>query len=62
MTVLVTGGAGTIGSNIARLLLTQGKSVVIFDRVAPPPDGKMLAGFGDKLKVEVGHIADTATV
>ena len=36
MTVLVTGAAGYIGSNIVRTLLEQGEEVVGFD-VAPPP-------------------------
>ena len=36
--VLVTGGAGFIGSNIAEALLAQGRQVVIFDDLST---GKM---------------------
>ena len=37
MSVLVTGAAGHIGSNIARTLLDQGEQVVGFDATPPPP-------------------------
>jgi nucleoside-diphosphate-sugar epimerase len=62
MSVLVTGGTGTIGSNVARLLLSKGKDVVVFDRAAPRPDNTILAGFGDKLSVEIGTITDLASL
>ena len=62
MSILITGGTGAIGSNVARLFLEAGKTVVIYDRVAPAPDNKILGGFGDKLITEVGNISDTASV
>src|SRR5215471_11243897 len=62
MTTMVTGGTGTIGSNVARLLMREGESVVLYDRVPPAPDNKVLAGFGDKLGAEVGNVADFASV
>jgi nucleoside-diphosphate-sugar epimerase len=37
MSVLVTGAAGHIGSNIVRTLLDQGEQVVGFDATPPPP-------------------------
>ncbi|MDA8060259.1 MAG: NAD-dependent epimerase/dehydratase family protein, partial [Nitrospiraceae bacterium] len=33
-TMLITGGAGFIGSNIARKLLAEGKTVAILDNLA----------------------------
>lgn len=62
MTTLITGGAGTIGSNAARMLMERGESVVVFDRVAPHPDNKILAGFGDRLHIEVGAVTDLGAI
>src|SRR6202011_520853 len=62
MSVLITGGVGAIGSNVARTLLTRGKKVVVYDRAPPAPDNKVLAGLGDNLQVEVGNITDLASL
>jgi nucleoside-diphosphate-sugar epimerase len=62
MSILVTGGTGAIGSNVAHMLMEAGKTVVLYDRVAPSPDNNILSGFGDKLIVEVGNIADGPSV
>ena len=62
MSILITGGTGAIGSNVARLFLEAGKTVVVYDRVAPHPDNKILGGFGDKLVVEVGNVTDGPSV
>jgi UDP-glucose 4-epimerase len=37
MSVLVTGAAGHIGSNIVRTLLSEGEQVIGYDAVLPPP-------------------------
>jgi nucleoside-diphosphate-sugar epimerase len=37
MSVLVTGAAGNIGSNIVRTLLSEGEQVIGYDAAAPPP-------------------------
>jgi nucleoside-diphosphate-sugar epimerase len=62
MTVLVTGGTGAIGSNVARLLITKGKKVVLYDRVPLSPANRVLAGFDGELKVEIGNITDMASL
>lgn len=62
MTVLVTGGTGAIGSNIARLLLDQGEEVVVFDRFPIRP-GRSVLQEGEKgLTVELGSITDMGTL
>ncbi|HVY20291.1 MAG TPA: NAD(P)-dependent oxidoreductase [Bauldia sp.] len=62
MTVLVTGGTGTIGSNVARQLIDQGRKVVVYDRVPPHPSNQVLAPVADKMTVEIGNITDLANV
>jgi hypothetical protein len=37
MSVLVTGAAGNIGSNIVRTLLSEGEQVIGYDTAPPPP-------------------------
>lgn len=59
MTVLVTGAAGHIGSNIARTLLEQGEQVIGFD-VAPPPPHSVLHPFVGKFPFVIGSILDLA--
>jgi UDP-glucose 4-epimerase len=62
MSIMITGGTGAIGSNVARVLLNVGKTVVLFDRMPPRPDNSILAGFGERLIVEIGDITDSASV
>lgn len=62
MTVLITGGVGAIGSNVARMLVERGETVVIFDRILPKPDNTIIGGFGDKIIAETGNVADLATM
>lgn len=62
MTVLITGGVGAIGSNVARGLMARGEKVVIFDRVEPRADNRILGDFKDMFEVETGTIADLATL
>src|SRR5262245_52719644 len=62
MTILVTGAAGTIGSNVARQLLDQGRKVVAYDRVPPAPGNKVYGSLIEKATVEVGNITDLANV
>ncbi len=57
MTVLVTGAAGYIGSNIVRTLLEQGEEVVGFD-VAPPPPFTVVDPLAGKFPFELGSVVD----
>ena len=47
--ILVTGGAGFIGLNIAEQLSARGEQVVLYDLSAPPPQfkWKVIAEEGD---------------
>jgi UDP-glucose 4-epimerase len=62
MSILITGGAGAIGSNVARRFLDAGKTIALLDRTPPHTDNSILHGFGERLVIEVGDITDTATV
>lgn len=62
MTVLVTGGTGAIGSNVARQLITAGHEVVIFDRVPLNPGHGVLGSLDKIPESEVGSVADLAVL
>jgi CDP-paratose 2-epimerase len=66
MTTLITGGAGFIGSNLARRLLTGGDEVRVLDSLARPGVEANLAAlrdeFGDRLEVTIADIRDAAAV
>ncbi|HKT47938.1 MAG TPA: NAD-dependent epimerase/dehydratase family protein [Candidatus Acidoferrales bacterium] len=58
--VLVTGGAGFIGSNLADRLLSSGTPVLIFDNLSRPGAEKNLEWLsqvhGDRLRVEISDV------
>lgn len=66
--VLITGGAGFIGSNLAHRLLRCGVPVTILDNLSRPGVRHNLdwlragPGGGDLLRVEVGDVRDPAAV
>jgi UDP-glucose 4-epimerase len=63
MTVLVTGGNGSVGSHVARQLLQGGDQVVIYDSAPIHPKNNALAEFDPhQLKVEFGNVDDLASV
>jgi len=58
--VLITGGLGFIGSNLARQPVEWGANVVLVDSLIPEYGGNMrnIAGFEDRLKVGIVDIRD----
>lgn len=61
MLVLVTGGAGFIGSHLVEALIAQGKHVRVFDNFS---SGRLenLSGVKDKIELIHGDISDLAAV
>lgn len=59
MNILLVGGTGFVGLNIAEALLGRGHAVTLFDRAAPPPVAqRAFAAHGDKLKIALGDVLD----
>lgn len=59
MPVMITGGSGFIGLNIATALLGKGETVVLYDLGPPPPAAEQhLRGVGAGLVVERGDARD----
>lgn len=64
--VLVTGGCGFVGTNLAHRLMTEGTPVCVFDNLSRPGVERNLEWLrkehGDLLRVRVSDIRDAATV
>ena len=62
--VLVTGGMGFIGSNLARQLVDLGADVLIVDSMIPDYGGNLfnLAGIEDRLRVNVGDVRNESVM
>lgn len=60
--VLITGGLGFIGSNLARRLVELGARVTILDALIPEYGGNRhnVAGLGAKIRVKIGDVRDRA--
>ena len=58
--VLITGGLGFIGSNLARVLVAQGARVTIVDSLIPQYGGNLfnIADIRDKLEVNICDVRD----
>lgn len=58
--VLITGGLGFIGSNLARRLVGLGASVTLVDSLIPEYGGNLfnIAGIEDKVKVNISDVRD----
>lgn len=60
--VVITGGAGFIGSNLADALLRRGRRVIIFDNLSRPGTEKnlrwLVSRHPKKLDVEIGDVRD----
>jgi UDP-glucose 4-epimerase len=63
MRILIFGGAGFVGINIAAVLLARGHAVTLFDRAGLAPDArKDFASCGDRLTAIQGDVTDRQTV
>ena len=65
MNVLITGGAGFIGSHLADALLTSGHTVRVFDNLDPQVHGKErhVPGYLDRnVEFRLGDIRDSVAV
>src|SRR2546423_15065002 len=63
MRILVFGGTGFVGLNIAAALLSRGHAVTLFDRAGLPPDArKDFASHGDRLTAIQGDVTDSQAV
>jgi UDP-glucose 4-epimerase len=62
--VLVTGGLGFIGSNLARELVAIGAHVTIVDALIPDYGGNLfnIDGVAERIRVEVADVRDAAAV
>jgi nucleoside-diphosphate-sugar epimerase len=61
MAVLITGGAGFVGLNVAELLLARGEDVVLFGPSPPPAAAlAMLGKSGGSLRVALGDVSVAA--
>jgi len=59
MTVLITGGSGFVGLNVASALLARGDKVVLFGTAAPPDTaGRHLRSLPGRLEVVQGDVRD----
>ena len=60
--VLITGGLGFVGSNLARRLLGAGAEVTLIDCLQPNQGGLRhnICGLEDRLRVEIGDLRDEA--
>jgi CDP-paratose 2-epimerase len=62
-TVLITGGAGFVGANLADRLLSLGREVLILDNLSRPGveanAGWLLERYPGKVQVEIGDVRDT---
>ncbi|UWU74118.1 NAD(P)-dependent oxidoreductase [Bradyrhizobium huanghuaihaiense] len=63
MRIVVFGGTGFVGLNLAEVLLARGHEVTLHDRAPLPPAAqRSLAGYRERLKVVQGDITDADTI
>jgi UDP-glucose 4-epimerase len=63
MRILIFGGSGFVGLNIAAALLARGHAVTVFDRVGLPSAAERdFAGYADRLTAVQGDVTDRQTV
>src|SRR5712691_5905570 len=59
--VLITGGLGFLGSNLARVLVEAGARVVLVDSLVPEYGGNLanIAGIEDRVTVNISDVRDS---
>jgi UDP-glucose 4-epimerase len=63
LNILIFGGTGFVGINIASALLARGHAVTLFDRGAVPrAAGQAFASFGDRLLVVEGDVRESRVI
>ena len=62
--VLITGGLGFIGSNLARCLVELGANVVLVDNLIPEYGGNLfnIQGIKEKVKVNISDVRDRSSM
>jgi UDP-glucose 4-epimerase len=62
--VLITGGLGFIGSNLARQLVDLGAEVLLVDAMIPDYGGNLfnIAGIEDRVRVNIGDVRNESTM
>ncbi|MDA9469049.1 NAD-dependent epimerase/dehydratase family protein [Bradyrhizobium sp. CCBAU 53415] len=63
MKIVIFGGTGFVGLNLAEVLLARGHEVTLYDRAALPPSAqRSLADYGARLEAVQGDIADVEAI
>ncbi|MBR1168250.1 NAD-dependent epimerase/dehydratase family protein [Bradyrhizobium liaoningense] len=63
MRVVIFGGTGFVGLNLAEVLLARGHEVTLYDRAPLPPSAqRSLADYGARLKAVQGDVTDADTI
>ena len=63
MKIVIFGGTGFVGLNVAEALLARGHDVTLYDRAELPPSARRsLADYGARLKEVQGDITDTDAI
>ncbi|WP_454648973.1 NAD-dependent epimerase/dehydratase family protein [Bradyrhizobium liaoningense] len=63
MKVVIFGGTGFVGLNLAEVLLARGHAVTLYDRAAlPPASQRSLLDFRERLRIVQGDITDAAGI
>jgi UDP-glucose 4-epimerase len=63
MKVVIFGGTGFVGLNLAGTLLSRGHHVTLYDRTQlPATAARSLADYGERLRVVQGDITDTKRI
>jgi len=62
--VLITGGLGFIGSNLARQLVDLGADILLVDAMIPEYGGNLfnIAGIEDRVRVNIGDVRNESTM